>query len=367
MNTKTTALLMALTMVIAATAVVAAVDGSDAADVNINKDRDVYVKVGATATFDIKITEPDKSYYDNVVTWTINDANVPKVDAGSDAPKSPATIGSSIATIYISESDGTYTAHISGVSAGDAKGLELVYKVSTTIKTEETGAVEQTIKYALNVYVLTIPLSETVKNDFTMTYGKSFDRTAVFTSDAPNSEYVYFAIGLPDGVQMAPDGYISGTPVKNSNDDTYNVTVVATHKVSNQSFICDYKMNVIVPTDTDFTFKVGGAVKVTDNGEYIVLQNGKVTLTVSNATKSFKAYIYKTSTDNSTEGLTDLIVENDVSKEINTNGSGKFTIMMIDGNQKDSISLTVVAISQDVETGIGFAPGFTVSVTPSTS
>lgn len=352
MNTKTIAILMSLTMVLAATAVVL-VDDSDAADKG-----PVYVKVNHTTTVNFVITEPDDDYYKNTVDWKIGQTSIYDSDgngdpvninstgavAGSDAP---------VAAIEITGSDGSYIATITGLAKTSSEvNVNVVYTIETKERDTNgaTGAVTQSILYSIVLNVIDTPF-DTQTIELPPAQYRSYMKPVLIEDNLNTNDFVYYAIDLPKGMQLTPDGKISGTPLADNMSidvDDLEITVVATHKASNQTFMKPYTMDITA--DDKFEYSVAGAQEIVDGSDrYIALQNEVI---VVSTTKDIEdAWII-----NSEGKRQDLLLSPATSFTFTPDGSGSFTVVMVNDDHDVSFELVVVAITQDVTTGIGFAP-----------
>lgn len=365
MNMKTTALLLAVAMVLAGTAVFAVgAEGDGAADDATVDKSTVYVKVGGTATVDFNITEPDENYYSNTVEWTSEGS---AISTDPESPTGITQIETEVASIAITGTDGDYSASIIGMEAGTVMDYTLTYKITTTVKDSGSQGVSQTLTYQMDIVVITSPLGEKLfydgESDVALQYGEPIDG---FVIPGYDDDYVYYAIGLPNGIQMTPDGRISGTPVPGAEqqDGKYDVTVVATHIASNQTFSETYSDIDVSPADSDtFEYEVTGDAKVVAEGEkYIIVQGDSLTLTTSiSSTPTNVTSVYIINDDSGSVTQTTIDGTSGV-YNVPTSGSGQFTVVMVNGDVMESFGLVVVAISADVQTGIGFSPedGYTV-------
>ena len=366
MNMKATAIMTSLVMVLAATAVVLAYE-SDAVDPNETVPKgDVYVAVGGTATVEFVVTEPDDGYYTNEVTWT---AGGTEIFGGTATPGTTNAKIGNIATVTIEadgEVEGKYVATITaGSTAGDVSSYSMTYTVSTFINETSNGSVEQAIAYTMNVHVIAYPLPGSLSLEG-LKYGVYVEPSPI-SSGLNTTDFVYYAIGLPKGMQMTPDGDISGTPVSEdeSNQGTYDVTVVATHVASNQTFFKTYEDVTVSAADSDaFTYSVTGADTVVDSdsddddGRYIVRQSSTSPVTLTTQIGRINANIDHVYVVNATGSQTEANkVEGQTGRyTIPVDGSGSYRVVMVNGDLVKSFELVVVAISYDVETGIGFSP-----------
>lgn len=372
MNMKATAILTSVVMVLAVTAIALAYE-SDAVDPNETVPKgDVYVAVGGTATVEFVVTEPDDGYYTNAVTWTAG-ADETQIFGGDTPGTTSADItdteSNKIATVTIKADEdvgGKYQATITGVTSGDSTGFKMTYTVSTTITDADSEPIVQAIDYTMYVHVIASPLPTTMPLPSAgLQYGVYVEPYSIVSSGATG--FVYYAIGLPDGMQMTPAGNISGTPVSDneSSQGEYDVTVVATHVASNQTFIETYEDVPVRAADSDaFTYRVAGAETVVDDpsddddGRYIVRQSGTSPVTVTTQIGGINAAIDHVYVVNGSGSQTDAAgVEGQTGQyTVPVDGSGSYRVVMVNGDLVKSFELVVVAISYDVETGIGFSP-----------
>lgn len=352
MNAKTTALLMVVIMIATASAALIS-DDSDA----YNGDqltKDVYVKVGESTDVMLKFSEYSDSYYTYTSSWTVNGESI--VANGT----STESIGTDLATVSISTiGTGNYKVTITGGNnAGDATAT-IVYTLTTTIN-GSSESLTDTLTYNLNVHVI----ANILPADFgvSMTFAESITAQKI-GGGSLSSDYKYYAVDLPAGVQMAPDGTISGTPTSSdmSDDEEYTITVVATHSASDLSFIKKY--TVTVTKMNDFTFSVRGndVKEVVENDRYAVYQGGSVTLTTTvngYADNVDNVYVIKKNDGNIIQSTVDGTTGE---YTIPTLGSGEYSVVMVNDDIVKSFTLVVVAQLEDVHTGIGFTPAVSPS------
>ena len=351
MNTKAIALVMAA-IVAVSVATVVLVDDSYGAD---PESKTVYVANGDSVTVDFVITEPDKDYYTNVPDWKVDGTSI--YGASKSANINNAD-GEKIATISVAKTDnkaGGYTATIAAES--DATGtadIVLNYELKTKV-TNSTGEVTQTISYNVKVVVIGSPINGATLDG--LKAGQAMTPVSVVKEDVTD-DYVYYALGLPKGMQMAPNGVISGTPLNPSTgeDAKESVTIIATHVESNIVFSKTIEFTVGQADDHSFDFTVSSnATTITDEKKYIVVQ-GTENVTVNTTVGSSPADIDYVYIIDANGGQTDATKAGTGSYSIPTDGSGEYRIVMVNGDVVKSFSLTVVAIVYDVSTGIGFTP-----------
>ena len=359
MKSKIMAVVLAVAMAVAAVAIVASED-SEAAEPKGN----LYVAVGKTVTVDFVMTEPDKSYYMNTVTWeTSNTTQVNGTKAVKIGSNGEFVASGEYFTVQISEkedSPGTHTAAFTGVSVGAVTGLPLNYECVTGIKNSEgVNTVTQTKEFTINVTVLANPLPDATSKKVTITgtVGEVLTSGNIVNWSAPSNDYVYYAIGLPAGVQMTPSGTISGTPSeKVTNED---LIIVATHKDSNLSFKTIYEdaVNVTEVSDSTITYQLTGDNAPGNKGTYVVVErtNPYVLTTYVDGAKCELDYVYIINNNGAQTTANGDKGEYDLSEYIA--GTGSYKVVLIQGDVIASFELVVVDKNEYIQTGIGFTPG----------
>ena len=354
MKSKIMAMVLAVAMAVAAVAIVAS--DESAADDPIPKDI-VYVGINEEVTVKFNITEPDTGYYKNTVSWASGKTPITGTETGISSEQTE------VFKIKIDGINGSYTATIKGVAAGSVIDMPITYTCVTKIQdNDDAGTVTQTLNYTLNVNVVGSPLkSASGEGYFSLsgTEGAAIAADTTVTTETDSFEYVYYAVGLPKGVQMNPQGTITGTLVK---DGTGTFTVIATHKASNMSFKETYNYSISEKQTSvegaDFTFTVEGA-EVDDDGKYVVASNDSVTVVtkVGDAETNITEFklINTTTGVNTTVNATP--AGNYVIDSTNTTGSGSYIVVMTNGDFVKQFELVVVANNVDIDTGIGFNPG----------
>lgn len=355
MKSKIMAVVLAVAMAVAAVAIVAS-DDSNAADQPIPKGT-VYVGVGESVKVEFNITEPDKGYYSNTVSWASGDTPITSAETGISSGETQ------IINIKIDGSKGSYTATIKGVAAGSLTKMPIKYTCVTEIRgNDSAGTVTQTLSYTIDVNVVGSPLKAVSgEGSFSLsgTEGTAIGTGTTVTNETGTFEYVYYAVGLPKGVQMNPQGTITGTPV---DDGTDTFTVIATHKASNMSFKETYNYSIEAKQASvdgeDFTFTVQGA-EVSDDGKYVVASNGSVTVVtkVGDAATTITGFELINTTTGTNTPVTANTTGTYVIDSTNTSGSGSYIVVMTCGDFVKQFELVVVANSVDIDTGIGFNPG----------
>lgn len=340
MKSKMIAVVMAVLMVATATAVVAS-GNTDADDLT----RDVYVGVGGSVDVVFNIVEPDSNYYTNTVEWNDKAVKTKAIVVDNDNYK-----------IEIVGSNGTYTATVTGKAATEQKVQTLTYEITSIITgNTSAGNAVQTLVYTLNITVVGSPLM----TDFTLTgtEGTAISASTTVTTETSDFQYAYYAVGLPKGVQMNPQGTISGTPLE---DRTGTFTVIATHKDSNITSTATYSYNIAAATTTDdsFTFTVGGN-NANDGDKFIVASNGtiKVVTTIGSSAANIDSFELINVDDEGDRTPVDGDMGVYTIGSTMTSGTGSYIVLMTNGDVTHSFELVVVANPYAISTGIGFTPG----------
>lgn len=358
MKSKMIAVVMAVLMVATATAVVAS-DGSDANPIA----GDVYVAVDGSKTVTITITEPDIRYYTNTATWKVGTTDLSTAqNIGTDGTvvTSDPIFTIAVSKPSVSNTEATYTVTIEGKSMGTVSSLSITYELTTFIRDSTLNSVTQTLEYNLNVTVVDSPLKAAGEDALvTGKVGTPLTPVTVIDTDSTDigSNYVYYAIGLPDGLQMIPTGTISGTPVNTGEGSEF--TVVATHKDTNLTFTATYKYNIAAAeiTDYDFTYTVDGNPLT---GEKYVVYSGNsvnVVTTIKSTNTPTNVESFKV-IDQTTGAVTTIGDGKNGSYTIDeTAGTGSYMVVMTNGDVTYTFELVVVANPYTISTGIGFTPG----------
>ena len=351
---KNIAVLVSVVMVVALAVTVVVPTDTDAVDKGT-----VYVLNGEDAKVNVQVTEPETSTYHNKITWT-NESNVLY---GVDAEKVTVTgDAGGEATISVGKAEnvsGLYTIDIGGTKVGTIEDVSLEYKVETSL-TEGGSAVSQSIEYTMDIVVL--PSSVDIEGTKSFANGAEFNNqsTTLTYKSLNTNDYSFYAIGLPNGLSMSSDGKIIGIP-----DDvatTYKVQVVLTHKDSNLAFSKEIEITLTDGPNYGFEFTVyggseSGFVKI-DQNNYLTIQGTEVSVEISGSSiDDMKVYIIdstgaQTSVSETSTGSN--------SYSIDTTGTGEFTVVMENHGVVQNFNVTVIGVVTDIQTGIGFAPGYSI-------
>ena len=352
---KNIAVLVSVVMVVALAVTVVVPTDSDATTYDKGK---IYVLSGSTGYIDVQTSESQTDYagFQNTVLWTLGDKVL--YNNGNNDVTAPVTNSDAEAKIDVIEGSqiGAYRISVEGVSAGIIGTVNLAYHLTTSNQPGVPG-LKQTHIYTFEVEVLPSTVG-VVSGLADAKNGADYTGTIIY-SDITEADYTFYAIGLPNGLSMLPNGDIRGVP--NDDVDEYPITIVATHVESGLSILGTYTLTVDAADPNAFDYTVSGnpgenCVKVTD-GNYLVLQNTAITIdtTVSGGSDPKVIdgiYIIK---DN---GEQKAGAEDAYTCTFTANGTGQFTVTMVNAGEVEQFTITVIGVVTDVETGIGFAPGY---------
>lgn len=350
---KNIAVLVSVVMVVALAVTVVVPTDSDATTYDKGK---IYVLRGSTGYIDVQTTESQTDYegFQNTVLWTLGSTvlynngnnNVTATVTNSDAQ---ATIG-----VTGESQNGAYRISVTGQSVGVVGKVNLAYNLTTSNQPGVPGLKQNHI-YTFEVEVL--PSTFGVVGDLANAKnGVDYTGTIEY-SNITEANYTFYAIGLPNGLSMLPNGDIRGVP--NGEADTYEFTIVATHKESGLSIETTDFLTVDDADSNAFDYSVSGnpadnCVEVTD-GNYLVLQKTGITIkTVSGGSAKVIDGIYIIND----EGVQVDGAEGESECTFTANGTGQFTVTMVNAGEVEQFTITVIGVVTDVETGIGFAPGY---------
>lgn len=249
MNNKTTAVVMALAMAFVGFAVMA-VDGADGADTT---SKDVSVTVGASDSVMFAVTEGNYSYYYYTLKWemSIDDVDnsektiltIAKGESGLVCQPSEFYVSASGISDKKSDSDyfsvkmerdttniGVYTMIVTGKSSTAA----ITYNLSASIEislpdgSEGSRLIDDFAQYSGNVIVF-----PGVEGKFTASISGLFTvgtyKSASIAVEAMDlTKYDWYAVGLPAGLTMSPDGTVSGIPTVAYTDGDSTIRLFAT-------------------------------------------------------------------------------------------------------------------------------------------
>lgn len=383
MNAKYMAVFAAVIMFAGCASVLAYADD---AEVDAASEKTVYVLEGKTAQVNIKQTLNALNSYNNTIAWTYG-SGLPMPTSDPGTPNGTAfTFWMDYDTEEIEEDTGVptdFTLNVEGDSV-TTSAEKIILKMTISSKVDgQTETLDQTLEYTINVNVLPSEFSVggvTAVDNMEKVGGESGYITPSYTYGDSNTDlsgYVYYAIGLPNGVAMDSEGKISGTPnitdwqnpPSNAEYDgdaktmTYTVTVVATHVASNlvMTKTLDFVVNQV---SDEFTLILeGDNVESAGEGVYMALEGSTVTIKVETFEDGKKYEIYsikEIDQDSNKEIVQDLIgtIKTGTDRfDYTLDGTGKITIVAMCGSAQDVVNLFVIDPVEDIETGIGFVPG----------
>ena len=390
MNAKHLALFAAAIMLAGC---VVALMPQDPVDADGAENKTVYVVKEKTAELNLKLTLNALNSYNNTISWTYESTGGSYVDVPTADDKStpnPPANGFSFSfwmDTYKGETSAEsavptdYVLNVTGNKVTAApETIKLRMTISSKVLNEEEPLV-QTIDYNIAVNVLpsgfTVTGVDTVNNKVAI----GTDGHVSPTYDVVNSNnYLFYAIGLPSGVAMDSTGKLSGTPnvtnwatggnatyVDETKIITYKVTVVATHKASNISIASTFNFSVENVSNV-FSVLIEGdnVVESVSSGVYKSIGNKELTIKIDGF-ESGKSYDIYAIQDSDSDAIQTKIgtISKDAGIKYTPNGTGEITIVAVIGSEQATADLYVVEPIEDIQTGIGFVPGHsaTVSVT----
>ncbi len=396
MNAKHLAL-FAVAIMLAGCAV--ALMPQDPVDADGAENKTVYVVNGQTAELNLKLTLNALNSYNNTISWTYESTGGSYVDVPTAADKStpnPPANGTSFSfwmDTYKGETSAESavpTDYVLNVKGNEVTEVPETIKLRMTISSKvgsESEPLVQTIDYNIAVNVLP---SEFTVNGVGIVYNKVAIGTEGYISPTydvdpgdysiNSKDYLFYAIGLPSGVAMDAAGNLSGTPnvtnwatggnatyVDETKIITYKVTVVATHKDSNISITSTFNFSVENVSNV-FSVLIEGdnVVESVSSGVYKSIGNNELTIKIDGF-ESGKSYDIYAIQDSGSGAIQTKIgtISTDVGIKYTPNGTGEITIVAVIGSEQATADLYVVEPIEDIQTGIGFVPGHsaTVSVT----
>lgn len=390
MNAKHLALFAAAIMLAGC---VVALMPQDPVDADGTENKTVYVVKEKTAELNLKLTLNALNSYNNTIAWTYESTggsyvNVPTADDES-TPNPPAN-GTSF-SFWMDSYEGSigkgkavptdYVLNVKGTAVTEApETIKLKMTISSKVGDEDLPLV-QTIDY--NIAVNVLPSGFTVTGVGTVNNKEAIGTNGYIEPEyegVDSTNYHFYAIGLPSGVAMDAAGNLSGTPnvtnwkdAENADNEgenktiTYVVTVVATHKDSNISITSTFNFSV---KDVSNVFSVliegENVVESVSSGVYKSIGDKKLTIKIDGfeSGKFYDIYAIQDSGSGAIQTKIGTISE-DAGIEYKPIGTGELTIVAMIGSEQATADLYVVEPIEDIQTGIGFVPGHsaTVSVT----
>ena len=375
MNAKYMAVFAVAIMLVGCAVVLTNADAADVSAADETAEKTVYVKVGGTATLNIETTESALGGdYFNTVTWVMGSTDIvtnkgPIYDTNST--------GTEIATVEVDGADGSYYLTFTGENAGTNENVSITYSVETNVQgqdVDDSNDLVQKIQYTIKLYVIPASFNADInKTTFNNRESVGNDGVEVTYSGitlGSDGDYYIYALGLPKGLALNTDGKIYGTPDVDDRDfgdnltKTYDVTFVATHKASNISISKTVDITLQRNSD-DFTYEVTtGGIMVSD-GVYKIVRGQEFSVTTMIGEDSTNVTEVYLSSDNTGEKkvVTGSDGVYDVGDGNAINGTGSYTVVMINGTEELSFQLIVIEPLSDVVADIGYLPGFTYNST----
>ena len=250
MNNKTTAVVMALAMAFVGFAVMA-VDGADGADTT---SKDVSVTVGATDSVMFAVTEGNYSYYYYTLTWKMSidgvknsektiltvtknesgttcDPKVFYVNASGISDTSPLDgYNFSVQMKRDGTNIGVYTMNVTGEAATAATTYNLTASIAISLPdgNGDSRPIDNFAQYSGDVIVfpgVDGKFTASIDDSFTVgTYGSD----SITVGAMKLTKYDWYAVGLPAGLTMSPDGTVSGIPTETYTNGDSTIRLFAT-------------------------------------------------------------------------------------------------------------------------------------------
>lgn len=282
MNYKATAMIVAVSMIVVAMSGAMMIGDSDAAADADEIHKNGTIQVDSTgATRELKVNEQEFAGYNYTLTWkaatldSSSDTNaldgkswtIVLTSTNTVSPEGPsikydegisASIGNgdSAFTVDVEHDSeaavGVYSLTVSGGSGTKCLGVQCEIKVTV-------GGMEKTLASVYYIYTLT---AEEVGNGITLkamtmttntTFGDYVEEdTTTLLGDVQN--YYWYATGLPAGISMSENGYVSGVPlVATEANEPVKAKVVATDKSTGDTYKGELSITV-----TEYTQSVAG-------------------------------------------------------------------------------------------------------------
>ena len=389
MNAKHLALFAAAIMLAGC---VVALMPQDPVDADGAENKTVYVVNGQTSELNLKLTLNALNSYNNTISWTYESTGGLYVDVPTDEPTPDSSPNGASFSFWMDAYDGTtkagnavptdYVLNVKGNAVTTtSETIKLRMTISSKVDDDQGQPLVQTIDYNIDVNVLPSGFTVTGVGTVNNKVAIGTDGYVSPTYDVVNSDdYLFYAIGLPSGVAMDSTGKLSGTPnVTNWATDgnatyvdetkiiTYDVIVVATHKASNISIASTFDFSV---KDVSNVFSVliegDNVVESVSSGVYKSIGNKELTIKIDGfeSGKSYDIYAIQDSGSGAIQTKIG-IISTDEGIKYTPNGTGEITIVAVIGSEQATADLYVVEPIEDIQTGIGFVPGHsaTVSVT----
>ena len=384
MNNKTTAVVMALAMAFVGFAVMA-VDGADGADTT---SKDVSVTVGASDSVMFAVTEGNYSYYNYTLTWKMSIESVENSETtiltvtkkGSDITCEPKQFYVNASGISDTSSDetssdeynfsiemkrdetniGVYTMNVTGVAATSAINYNLTASIVISLPGDNGGSrpIDNFAQYSGSVIVFPGEggkFTATISGLFTV---GTYNSASIAVEAMDLTKYDWYAVGLPAGLTMSPNGTVSGIPTVAYTDGDLTIRLFATGEdgkviegvltglsVSEQKPVIG-KYTCEVYLDDDNGVNLVTAPYIFQNGETIKL---KVVSSGGQAVDNAVVTVISTADDQNT---TTSIPCSGGFYTLPSTGSGAYTVQITWSGQIETFSVYIIgeasAISADI-------------------
>ena len=312
MNYKATAMIVAVSMIVVAMSGAMMIGDSDAA---VDED-EIYtngtIQVDSNgATRELKVNEQEFAGYNYILTWKA--ATLTSGDTSNLDGKSWTTVLTSTNTVSTSGPSITYgnegTASIGDGGSAFKVGVKHesgaavgVYSLSVTAGSDTAclgvqceievtvGGMEKPLASVYYIYTLKAVgefVNDITHKSMTMitntTFGDYVEEDTTLLGDVQN--YYWYATGLPAGISMSENGYVSGVPLVASEEDApVKAKVVATDKSTGDTY--EGELSIAIKEYTQsvaghyFELEMEGQVTetVTNGDSFAVVQGETVTL-----------------------------------------------------------------------------------------
>lgn len=392
MNYKATAMIVAVSMIVVAMSGAVMTGDSDAAADADEIYTNGTIQVDSTeATRELKVNEQEFAGYNYTLTWKAatltNSGDTSDLDGKfwTTVLTSTNTVSTSGPSItYVAEGSasigdsgsaftvdvihnegaavGVYSLTVSGGS--DTKCLGVQCEIEVTV-----GGMKKTL--ASVYYIYTLKAVDKVDNDITLkpmtmitntTFGDYVEEVTTPTTllgDVQN--YYWYATGLPAGISMSENGYVSGVPlVATEANEPVKAKVVATDKSTGDTY--EGELSIIINEYTQsvaghyFKLEMEGQVTetVTNGDSFAVVQGETVTLrTYSGDSPGSPAAVYSV-TAIAANGTVSPITASDTGVyNLNSAGTGAYRIVIdVDETNTVSFYLFVTPSLDNISAGI---------------
>lgn len=388
MNYKATAMIVAVSMIVVAMSGAMMIGDSDAAADEDEIYTNGTIQVDSDgATRELKVNEQEFAGYNYTLTWkavtldnssdtsaldkktwttVLTSTNTvstsgPSIIYGDEDIASIGDSGSAFTVDVIHKDEaavGVYSLTVSGGSETKCLGVQCEIKVTV-------GGMEKTL--ASVYYIYTLKAVGEVVNDITlksmtMTTNTTFgdyveeDTTTPLLGDVQN--YYWYATGLPAGISMSENGYVSGVPlVATEADEPVKAKVVATDKSTGDTY--EGELSIIINEYTQsvaghyFELEMKGQVTetVTNGDSFAVVQGETVTLkTYEGESPSDVQSVTAIAADGTVSTIT---APGDGVYNLNSAGTGAYRIVInVDGTNTVSFYLFVTPSLDNISAGI---------------